>query len=85
MFLTGVPLAWAVVLLFHPTGDGEDFYPIVRDQLTAWMTVHVATFLFVPLVAGVVYLLLRGVEGTAAQVSRVALAPSSCSTPPGRR
>ena len=43
VFLIGVPLAWAVVLLFHPTGDGEDFYPIVRDQLTAWMTVHVAT------------------------------------------
>ena len=29
VFLIGVPLAWAVVLLFHPTGDGEDFYPIV--------------------------------------------------------
>ena len=39
------------------------------------MTVHVATLLFVPLIAAVVYLLLRGVEGTAAQVSRVALAP----------
>jgi hypothetical protein len=25
VFLIGVPLAWAVVLLFHPTGDGEDF------------------------------------------------------------
>jgi hypothetical protein len=75
VFLIGVPLAWAVVLLFHPTGDGEEFYPIIRDQLTAWMTVHVSTLLFVPLIAAVVYLLLRGVEGAAAQVSRVALAP----------
>ena len=75
VFLIGVPLAWAVVLVFHPTGDGEDFYPIIRDQLTAWMTVHVGTLLFAPLIAAVVYLLLRGVEGTAAQVSRVALAP----------
>ena len=22
-FLIGVPLAWAVLLLFHPTGEGE--------------------------------------------------------------
>jgi hypothetical protein len=61
VFLIGVPLAWAIVLLFHPTGDGEDFYPIVRDQVTAWMTVHVGTLLSVPLIAAVVYLLLRGV------------------------
>jgi len=74
VFLIGVPLAWAVLLLFHPTGDGEDFYPIVGDQVTAWVTVHIGTLLFVPLIATVVYLLLRGVEGTAAQVSRVALA-----------
>jgi hypothetical protein len=31
--------------------------------------------LFIPLMAAVVYLLLRGVEGTAAQVSRIALVP----------
>ena len=59
VFLIGVPLAWAAVLLFHPTGDGEDFYPIVRDQVTAWMIVHVGTLLFVPLIAAVVYLLLH--------------------------
>lgn len=74
MLLIGAPLAWAVLLLFHPTGDGEDFYPVVGDEVTAWMTVHVATLVFVPLIAAVVYLLLRGVEGIAAQVSRAALA-----------
>jgi hypothetical protein len=73
-FLIGVPLLWAVLLLFHPTGDGEEFYPVVRDQVTAFQLVHIGTLLFVPLLACVVYLLLRGVEGTAARVSRMALA-----------
>ena len=73
-FLIGVPLAWAVLLLFHPTGDGDDFYPIVRDQVTAWELVHVGTMVFVPLMAGVVFLLLRGVRDSAAVVSRIAVA-----------
>jgi hypothetical protein len=72
--MVAVPVGWAVLLLFHPTGDGDEFYPIVRDQLTAWMVVHVGTLPFVPLLAGVVYLLLRGVEGVAALLSRIALA-----------
>ena len=72
--IVAVPAAWAVLLLFHPTGDGDEFYPIVRDQVTAWMVVHVGTLVFVPLLAGVVYLLLRGVDGIAALLSRIALA-----------
>lgn len=74
-FLIGVPLAWAVLLLFHPTGDGEDLYPVVGDEVTAWVTVHVGTLLFVPMVAAAVFLLLRGVEGRAAQISRGFLVP----------
>ena len=66
-------MCWALFLLLHPTGEGEDFYPIVSDQVTAWMTVHLATLVFVPLMAGVVLLLLRGVGGAAATVSRAAL------------
>jgi hypothetical protein len=73
-FLVGVPLAWAVLLLFHPTGEGEDFYPIVRDEVTRWEVVHLATMVFIPLMAGVGFLLLRGVEGSFATVSRVAFA-----------
>jgi hypothetical protein len=73
-FLIGVPLLWAILLLFHPTGDGDEFYPIVRDQVTAWQVVHVGTLLFVPLLACVVYLLLRGVVGVAALLSRIAIA-----------
>jgi hypothetical protein len=73
-FLAGVPLLWGILLVFHPTGDGDEFYPIVRDQVTAWQIVHIGTLLFVPLLAGVVYLLLRGAEGIAALLSRIALA-----------
>jgi hypothetical protein len=72
--VVAVPVAWAVLLLFHPTGDGEDFYPIVSEQVTPWMVVHVGTLVLVPLLAGVTVLLLRGVEGVAALLSRVALA-----------
>lgn len=73
-FLICVPIVWAVLLLFHPTGDGEDFYPIVDDQVTPWVIVHVGTLLFIPLLAAVVYLLLRGLDGTAARIARIALA-----------
>jgi len=70
LFLLAVPLAWAILLVFHPTGEGENFYPIVRD---AWEVVHIGTLLFVPVMAGVVLLLLRGVQTRLAVISRVAL------------
>ena len=75
-FLIGVPLAWAVLLLFHPTGEGEAItYADLSDKLTPWLVVHLGMLAFIPLMGVAVYLLLRGVEGAAAQVSRVALAP----------
>jgi hypothetical protein len=75
-FLVGIPLAWAVLLLFHPTGGGEAVtYADVQDQVTAWLVVHIGMMLFIPLMAVVVYLLLRGIEGTAALISRIALVP----------
>jgi hypothetical protein len=73
--LVAVPVAWAVLLLFHPTGDNDAFYPVVRDNVVAWQVVHIGMLLFIPLMAGVVYLLLRGVDGRAAQVARMALVP----------
>jgi hypothetical protein len=75
-FLIGVPLAWAVLLLFHPTGGGETItYAQVQDEVTAFFVVHLGMMLFIPLMAVAVYLLLRGIEGTAASVSRIALVP----------
>lgn len=75
-FLVGIPAAWAVLLLFHPTGGGEAVtYADVQDQVTAWLVVHIGMMLFIPLMAVAVYLLLRGIEGTAARISRIALLP----------
>jgi hypothetical protein len=75
-FLIGVPLLWAVLLLFHPGGEGTELtYQEVQDKVTAWLVVHIGMMLFIPLMAAVVYLLLRGVEGTAARISRIALVP----------
>lgn len=73
-FLIGVPLAWAVLLLFHPTGEGEAItYADVQDQVTRWLVVHLGMLVFIPLMAGAVYLLVRGIESTAARVCRIAL------------
>jgi hypothetical protein len=75
-FLIGVPLAWAVLLLFHPTGEGETItYAEIHDKVTPWMAVHIGMLFFIPLIAVVIYLILRGVEGTAARVGRWALVP----------
>jgi hypothetical protein len=75
MFLVGVPLAWAVLLLFHPGGERETVYRNLQDEVTRMLAVHIGMLLFIPLMAVVVFLLLRGVEGTAARVSRIALVP----------
>jgi hypothetical protein len=74
-FLIGVPLLWAILLLFHPGGEGEEIYLDAQDNVTRFLVVHVGMMIFIPLMAVVVYLLLRGVEGTAARVSRIALVP----------
>jgi hypothetical protein len=74
-FLIGVPLLWGILLLFHPGGDGTEIYLDAQDTVTRFLVVHVGMMLFIPLMAAVVYLLLRGVEGTAAWVSRIALVP----------
>jgi hypothetical protein len=74
-FLIGVPLLWAVLLLFHPGGEGDEIYLEVQDNVTRFLVVHIGMMLFIPLMAVGVYLLLRGVEGTAAWVSRIALVP----------
>jgi hypothetical protein len=74
-FVIGVPLAWAVLLLFHPSGEGDSVYLDIQDDVTRWLVVHVGMLLFIPLMAAAIYLLVRGVDGTAAMVSRIALAP----------
>jgi hypothetical protein len=74
-FLIGVPLLWAILLLFHPGGTGDEIYLDVQDTVTRFLVVHIGMMLFIPLMGVVILLLLRGVEGTAAWVSRIALVP----------
>jgi hypothetical protein len=68
-----VPVAWGVLLLFHPGGEGTEIYQDLHDKVTVWMVVHLAMLVFIPLFAIAVYVLVRGIEGTAALVSRIAL------------
>ncbi|HSI81699.1 MAG TPA: hypothetical protein VK919_13710 [Solirubrobacterales bacterium] len=68
-----VPLAWAILLLFHPGGEATEIYRSLDDEVTVWMVVHVGMLVFIPLFAVAVYLLVRGIEGTAARVSRIGL------------
>lgn len=73
-FLVVTPLSLAAVLMFHP-GGGEQVYEGVRDDVTAWIVVHIVLLVGMPLLAFATYLLLQGVEGRAATVSRLALVP----------
>ena len=65
--------AWATLLLFHPTGEGNLVFPIIRDQLGTWQTVHVGMVLFIPLMAYAIRSLTTGIDNLAAHVARVLL------------
>jgi hypothetical protein len=71
-FLVTAPLAFAALLTQHPTGGG-DFYAGVSENVTAWLAVHYGSAIFFPLMALVVWLLIRDLDGRAATVARVAL------------
>ena len=71
LFLVGVPLAWALLLLLHPGGEQDTIYLNLQDEITRMLVVHVGMLLFIPLLAVAVLLLLRGVEGTSAWVGRI--------------
>ena len=72
-FIVGVPLAWGVLLLFHPN-SGDSLYELASSDTTAWLVVHLGTLVFIPLLAAVLYIVLRSFDGTAALISRIALA-----------
>lgn len=74
LFLVATPLTLAVVLWYHPPGGEADaVYEGVRHDVGAWLFVHTAFLFFVPLMAFAAWLLLSGLHGRAATVSRVAL------------
>lgn len=70
--LMAPPLVLAVVLLWHPPG-GDDVYEGVRDDVQAWMLVHTLFLMLTPLMGLAGYLLISGLTGRAATVSRVGL------------
>jgi hypothetical protein len=70
--LVAGPLALAVVLWWHPAG-GENVYAGVRDDVGAWLFVHVTFLLVTPLLGIAAFVLLNGLSSRAATVSRVAL------------
>jgi hypothetical protein len=47
-FVIGVPLAWAVLLLFHPGGTGKEIYADLDGDGTRMLIVHVGTMVFIP-------------------------------------
>jgi hypothetical protein len=71
-FLVAAPLPFAALLTQHPMG-GDDLYTLVADNLTPWLAIHFAGIVFFPLMALVVWLLIRDIPGRAATIARFAL------------
>jgi hypothetical protein len=69
----GVPLAWAVLLLFHPMGTGT-LYEGLRNAVARGRIVHLGTLVFIGLIGLGLYRLVRDLPGTAARVTRISTA-----------
>jgi hypothetical protein len=75
-FLVGVPLAWAVLLWFHPdVPDPDNVYGGLRDEVATYQIVHVGTLIFIGLMGVALYMLVRDLPGKAATISRLAIGP----------
>ena len=70
--LAGAPLAFAALLLLHPTGGG-DFATLVSENLTPWLAVHYGAAVLFPLMGYVLWLLIADLRGRAATVARFAI------------
>ena len=70
-----VPLAWAVLLLFHQDPGGGDVYDSLRDSPSRWLLVHLGSMVFIGLIAGVLWFVLADVTGPAASIARLAIVP----------
>jgi hypothetical protein len=74
-FAIGVPLAWAVLLWFHPDVDPNHVYADLREDVVAYQVVHAGTLVFIGLMGLALYLLVRDLPGKAARISRLAIGP----------
>jgi hypothetical protein len=75
LFLIGMPLAWAVLLWFHPNAAPDNVYRDLRDEVTTYQIVHVGTLIFIGLMGVALYMLVRDLPGKAATISRLAIGP----------
>jgi hypothetical protein len=71
----GMPLAWAVLLWFHPDVDPNHVYTDLREDVVAYQVVHVGTLVLIGLIGLALYLLVRDLPGRAARISRLAIGP----------
>jgi hypothetical protein len=71
-FVVGAPLPFAALLTQHPMGGG-DLFELVSANTGAWLAIHYAGAVFFPLMALVVWLLIRDLPGRAATIARWAL------------
>jgi hypothetical protein len=75
-FLVGMPIAWAVLLWFHPdVPDPDNVYEGLRDEVTTYLIVHVGMLVFIGLIGVALYMLVRDLPGKAATISRLAIGP----------
>jgi hypothetical protein len=72
-FLIGAPLAWAVLLWFHPAVARDDVYGDLRDEVVTYVIVHAGTLVFIGLMGLALYMLVRDLPGKAATISRLAI------------
>lgn len=71
-FLIATPLAFAALLMLHPTGGG-DFSALVSENANRWLALHVVSAALFPLMGLVIWLLVRDIPGRAATVARIAV------------
>ena len=83
-FLIGVPLLWAILLLFHPGGSGDEIYLDVKDHVTRFLVVHIGMVVFIPLRPPSSICSCAASRGPLQGSAESRLCPSSSSTAPGR-
>ena len=69
-FLIGVPLAFAVLLLFHGAPDPDDIYGSLEGEATRYLVVHIGGLVFIGLMGLALYMLVKDLPGRAAEISR---------------
>jgi hypothetical protein len=74
VFMVSVPLSWGILLLFHPNPTGN-IHGGLHHHVTQWQVVHLGTLIGICLVGVVLQLLVHGLPGRAAAISRWAVLP----------